>query len=660
MTRRCDQKNSSLFSYNLYLKKKHKESNMHNIKKFLLTTIILYSTITTTSPFFWTRSQGVNAARDLAGMSNNINLASDCLYGTVYGLFEYTRSFDPNAIARCLFCPDLIKNSCSDTAIAISGSQVPSRGASDWLAEYFGLPTDYQSTIQIRPQIQNYIIDLGIYFGLDEWAHGLYFKVHAPITHTKWNLDFSETVSSAGSNGYPAGYFNGAQQLPPQPIIGVSRGNLVTTFSDFITGEQVPQLPQASGSTFPASTFYNLANAQFSSQSLVKTGIAELTAVFGWNWVKEDYHVGVNLRLACPTGTKPKGIYAFEPIVGNGHHWEFGGGLTGHYQFWCDEEKDRHMGLYIDGNFTHLFTADQHRTFDLKNKPNSRYMLAQKIGSSRLTPQLSSSFPNVEFQSIFAPVANLTTMDVHVSVALQSDIVCMFNFTSGGYTLDFGYNLWATTCEKIQKSGCASPLDDGITWALKGDASVVGFQDDSAGASAFAPIRLAATESNATIHAGTNFPAQGTTNAATIIADRANPNIDSPASAVSNTSSYKVVINPAIFNGTTNPQTRSSIDPVYISLSDVDFVGIKGLSNKLFTHVSYSWVTCNNWTPYLGVGGEAEFGLSRKGGHCGSVCSTSSSACCEANSSSCHTGCNRCERCSISQWGIWIKGGVDF
>lgn len=623
----------------------------NNLKKIFLVALAAHGIAAVASPYFQIRSQGVNAARDLAGESNNINLPSDCLYGTVYGLFEYTRSFDAAAITRCLFCPDLTKDACGDSAIAISGSQAVGRGSSDWLADYFGLPTDYKSTVRFRPQIQNYIIDLGMYIGLDEWAQGLYFKIHAPITHTKWDLDFLETVSSAGSNSYSPGYFNGTEATSPS-IVGVSRGNLVTNFTDFITGSQVPLLPQATGSTFPASTFYNLANAKCSRQSLVRTGVAEVTGVFGWNWVKPDYHVGLNLRMAIPTGTKPQGVYAFEPIIGNGHHWEFGGGLTGHYQFWCDQENERHMGLYIDANLTHLFSTRQHRTFDLKNKPNSRYMLAEKIGSTRLSPQLNASFPNVEFQSIFSPVANLSSMDINVSIALQADMVVMFNFTGGAYSFDFGYDFWATTCESIKKASSSSPLDDGITWALKGDASVIGFQDDSAGAAAFAPVRLAATESNATIHAGTNFPIGGTTDPATIIADRANPRINSPGLAATNaTPALNIVINPAAFNAITNPQTRSSTAPVYITLSDVDFTGIKGLSNKIFAHFSYSWLTCNNWTPYLGFGGEAEFGLNRKSG-CEESCSSSSSGC--------STGCNGCERCSLSQWGIWFKGGVNF
>jgi hypothetical protein len=637
---------------------------LNKVKKVGLVALALHSIATMyASPYFEIRSQGVNAARDLAGESNYINLASDCLYGTVYGLFEYTRSFDPAAITRCLFCPDLTTNACGQSAIAISGSQAIDRGSSDWLADYFGLPTDYKSTIHMRPQIQNYIIDLGLYLGLDEWAHGLYFKIHAPITHTKWDLDFLETVSVAGSNSYPPGYFNGYESgapaaTPPITAVGVTRGNLVTNFTDFITGAQVPSLTQVAGSTFPASTFYNLANAQFSNQALVKTGLAELTAVFGWNWAKPDYHAGLNLRIACPTGTKPQGIYAFEPIVGNGHHWEFGGGLTGHYQFWCDEENERHMGIYADANFTHLFSARQHRTFDLIGKPNSRYMLAEQIDSARLTPQLSATFPNVEFQSIFSPVANLTTMDVNVSIALQVDMVAMFNFTSGPYSLDFGYDFWATTCENISKRGCPSPLDDGMTWALKGDASVVGFQDDSATTAAFAPVRLAATESLATIHAGTNFPIGGTTSATAIIAGRANPNIDSPALATTNaTPALNVVISPAALSAT-NPQTSSSTNPVYLSLDSVDFTGIKGLSNKLFAHFNYSWITCNNWMPYLGFGGEAEFGLN---GKCSSSCGSSSSVTtCRSSSAACSTGCNSCERCSVSQWGIWFKGGVNF
>jgi hypothetical protein len=41
----------------------------------------------------------------------------------------------------------------------------------DWLADYFGLPCDYQSTVSFKPSISNVILDYSFYLGLYSWAY---------------------------------------------------------------------------------------------------------------------------------------------------------------------------------------------------------------------------------------------------------------------------------------------------------------------------------------------------------------------------------------------------------------------------------------------------------------------------------------------------------
>lgn len=287
-------------------------------------------------------------------------------------------------------------------------------------------------------------------------------------------------------------------------------------------------------------------------------------------------------------------------------------------------------------------------------------MLAEKIGPKQLDPHLANPpFPAVEFQSEFAPVANLTTFCVNVQMPVQADVVVMLNATNGRWSFDAGYNFWYLSCEQVTKSNCGTtPLDDGTTWALKGDASVVGFDDDSASSpSLFTPVRLAATESQATIHAGTNFPASGTTDPAVILAGRANPNIDSPVPAT-DSNGNNVVVDPAA-ESADNPQTNSSVPPVFLSLNDVDLTGIKGQSNKFFAHLSYTWLDRENWVPYLGIGGEVEFGNNNNSNNCNTNCPQTVTTTVTNN---CNTTCstNSCVNCAVSQWGVWLKGGVAF
>lgn len=604
------------------------------------------------APYYSIRSQGVNAARELAGWSNKVNLCKDDIYGTVSAALEYTRSFKPHNITRCLFGPDIVSDICTcDSAIVISGSQTTDRGPADWLADYFGLPNDFKSIVAFKPRIQNFIADLDFYIGFDRWVPGLYFRLDFPITHTKWFMDMHETVSLTGSNAAPAGYYSGGSSPTT---------NLLSNFTEFITAAQTPTFNQTPVLTtpptsFPASAFDPLQFAKISPCPINKAGIAEIRAALGWNWCCRNYHVGFNVRTAAPTGTKPKGVFLFEPIVGNGHHWELGAGITAHWDFWMCEDENRHAGLYFDVNITHLFKTKQRRTFDLKNKPNSRYMLAEKIGPSQLNPQLANPpFPAVQFQNEFSPVANLTTFNVNVSVAAQADLVLMLNYTDDYWSFDLGYNFWGRSCEKISSphllttscnTSCPSTAPVATfaenSWALKGDAFVIGFDPVGAlPAGPVVPVSLAATENNATIHAGTNFPSSGTAAPAVITLAQTNPSIDNPLQAVANDG------NTLLSQPFSSPFTHSSNPPLYISCTAIDFSGTRGTSNKLFTHVNYSWFdNCINWVPYFGIGAEVEFGNSG----CKTKCNTSNN--CSSNS---------CCNCSLSQWGLWVKAGVSF
>ena len=54
----------------------------------------------------------------------------------------------------------------------------------------------------------------------------------------------------------------------------------------------------------------------------------------------------------------------------------------GHYTVLAKvEDEESSFGFYSDGNFTHLCRTTQTRTFDLVGKPNSRYMLAEQLGT---------------------------------------------------------------------------------------------------------------------------------------------------------------------------------------------------------------------------------------------------------------------------------------
>ncbi len=605
-------------------------------------------------PYISIRSPSVDSARDIVGITDKINLWDmENLYITTGITFEGTRSFDSDALTHALFGTVEPSLTASDElAITISGSQVPDRGANDWLADYFGLSTTYQSQLFFKPRVSNFIVDFEAYIGLDEWLHGLYVWVQAPLVLTRWDLNFREDVTSTLTlQGYPAGYF---------ATTAIPVNDLVAQAENFFSDRDVP--------TLAANILFEpLEYARLDPARQQKTALSEIQMAIGYNVILDECsYLGFNFRVYAPTGNRPQGIYTFEPIVGNGKHWEVGAGLMAHYLFWRSEDEESSLGFYFNGNFTHLCRATQTRTFDIVGKPNSRYMLAERLGTPVINlfaaPTQGSianiSQPSAQFQTgtspqfSYTPVANLTTIPVHVSSPVQVDITALFNYSACGLSVDVGYNFWVRACEKIsiRNDGGPLPLASGNVWALKGDAYVYGFVASNAvtvSPPAGTPIPLSATQSAATISTGTD--AGSATNLA----------VDNAQYAFFTTlnNADQIVIAPTDAGGATTQQLTSN-DPIFLSLSSLDLKGAssKGLSNKIFAHISYTWTECDDIVPYVGIGGKAEFGPRHNGQPCpsGNVCPNPplTAVVC--------AGCKGCQRVNLSEWGVWIKGGLFF
>ena len=390
-----------------------------------------------------------------------------------------------------------------------------------------------------------------------------------------------------------------------------------------------------------------------------RTGFADLRLELGWDfWNTECYHVGGNLQGAIPTGNYYCPEYFFDPIIGNGHYWELGVGLTAHYTF-LNTEVDS-FGVYLDANVTHLFTNKQCRTFDLCGKPNSRYMLALKMG----TPVTDNiiPLPVAQFQAEYTPVANLTTLPVNVSIGIQADMVAMVNYSHCNWSVDLGYNFWYLSCENINPiSFCQQPcnnVDNSLcnpsqlrTWALKGDARVYGFICNSSDPECSAPVAPAApndpvalspSEQNATIQSGTNVLA---TNVATVgdFPYNNNQGIDNaqPAHVLCNACPSGVT--QLTISRTSSNIIYTSIQPNFLSCDDINLEQAnRGISHKLFTHVNYTWDR-DCLQPFFGLGAFVEFGRKQN---------------CDA--ADCARSCTDCVDVAVSQWGVWVRGGISF
>lgn len=608
------------------------ESMKFSSQKLLLLAIIAQTTIGLhadsnssfrVAPFVQWRSQGRDTARKLVGTTSHHVYLHDMesFYGTFNITPQYDQTFRDDQLAEVYFGSSL--TGC-DT-LNIVGSLAPETNLTkDWMAENFYLPRDFKSSITFSPKVQNFLVDFNLYVGLDEWVKGLYFRLYGPVVNNRVGLHPCENVEQVGDIGYDPGFFSQNE---------VPANTLLQTALSFFSG--------CTTVTVPGIITTPLLKAKIADDKKSTTGFAELRGELGWNYLHEDYHVGFNVQAAAPTGKRPHGEFLFETQVGNGKHWELGVGLSAHYTMWRSEDDERHLDFVFEADVTHLFNATQWRTFDLVGKPNSRYMLAEKVNLKPTTDLFGNTLPDAndagtitqassQFNNEYSPVANFSTRDVKVNIGVQGDVVAMINYTHRGFSFDFGYNYWGMSREDIdfRDSNCA-PVFPENTWALKGDAQVYGFRADTD-----APVALSATESGATIHQGTNIPAAGTgPEAATNLA------VDNHQFAQTGSGLGAVVI-----NDNNGDQVQTSIQPIFITQDDLDVSGAEthGSSNKFFTHFSYTWVDREDWIPYLGIGFNAEFGNFGHG---------------DNNTGS---GCGNGLNFALSQWAILVKGGVSF
>lgn len=636
-------------------------------------------------PYLSFHSQGINGAREIVGWQTQINrFDEDSFYGSFSVTPEYTRSFKDYQIATYLFCDALapendytikMKGCCNDPMIRIQGTKVSDRKANALMAENFYLPTDFKSEVRFKPVIENYLVDLNLYLGLDNWAPGLYFRIHTPLCHTRWALHMHEKVINPGTQNYDPGYFNdtftGSGVLPfdDPEAYGINRTQMLANFSEYI--QDGASIQGISGMVYEG-----LSHARVAKHALSKTALAEITAAFGWNfWNSEDYHFGINMRAAAPTGNRPQGTYLFEPIVGNGHHWELGAGITGHVCLGRGETEDKDLSFYLDAYFTHLFSTRQCRTFDLCGSPLSRYMLAMQFTDS--AENLRANDVDIPYaqDKHFVPIANLSTIPVNVSALFQGEFLFKFAYTYRNFQIDLGYDLWARSCENIQP--CNTDALSNNLWGLKGDAFTFGFAGISLEPGNFSieqpGIPLSATESEASIFSGTNNYPNGLVIDSMQVAWNRNPGIDNrePAFDQQENQLYTHQIGnntPAITHGWDTVGTSSL--PQFFTGSDLGFnrASTKSYSQKFFIHANYTFA-CHRWSPYIGFGGELEFGDQDQAFGCAqcrkSCCDSDCTSgecpggtCCKIKPVSCNK--DDCATASLSQFGIWIKGGFSF
>ena len=505
--------------------------------------------------YFQPRSQGANTARELVGWQDKIYLYDVFNYVSSAAAFEYQTTFKNFRLAREYFGSEIL---------SFVGSQVPDREIEfeppfcNFLADNFGLSTLYNGRIKLSPKIENYILDFEFYIALDSWADGLYFRIHAPLTYTRWTLHGHQDICVPQNNApLPACYFSSDAVQP------------FTTIEEALKGDGFGDVPERKFGKFCFGT-----NKKFR--------LADIDLILGYNfWITEFSHFGAYVQAVVPTGNKPNPKFIFSPIVGNGKHWELGAGFSAHRLLW-ESGVDQSLKIYAEGNVTHLFKNRQLRSFDLCSGPFSRYLILKEFEADEIT-----------YKGLITAI-DVTTQLADITIALKADISIKLSYHHNNFGIDFGYNIYGHTRETLHL--VKNQLEcDNRKFGIKGTQGICCQEYNTAAGIIGTPT-------------GNSSSLNSTENSTTIC----NPGpIDNPSEVFispdticvswDNTATTGDSISSALIAQDSNP-------PIIISSRNINpcsGASCQLLTSKIFAHLNYSWFE-SSYLPHIGVGAEIE------------------------------------------------------
>ena len=190
-------------------------------------------------------------------------------------------------------------------------------------------------------------------------------------------------------------------------------------------------------------------------RDMSKTGIADLEIKIGYQWLKNDCCIFESFAgVLAPTGNRPKAHYMFEPVVGFNKHVGGEIGMTGVFEFWKSRNKDYTFSFALDMNAWYFAQSTERRSFDLKNRPWSRYMQTYaNVEQAQLAQALYDTDPT-QAMILNTPGINVFTRDLCVSPRMSKIVNSAFVFTGHHAEAEVGYNFFSREAECVKLACC--------------------------------------------------------------------------------------------------------------------------------------------------------------------------------------------------------------
>lgn len=295
-------------------------------------------------------------------------------------------------------------------------------GTQNLLAQDFNIFTvdgNFQSNITIAPQQS--VIGLGLHERHSFWKNhdtgrGFWLSVSTSIQHVKNDMNFCEFVINNGG---------GANEAANDVVVA----NMTEAFAQ------------------PAWKYGKIC----ANSSMKKTGLADIEFKVGYEWLQhEPAHMESYFGLIIPTGNTNKGEYVFEPIVGRGKNFGIMFGSCLGLEIWNSDDGDKNIRYELANHTEILLRKNEVRSFDLKNKPWSRYLpVYANIAQAQEALALLPNDP-LHAMNMSTPGINVFTQSVKVTPGITTDINSAFVFTWKRFQAEAGYNFLAKRGEKVE------------------------------------------------------------------------------------------------------------------------------------------------------------------------------------------------------------------
>jgi hypothetical protein len=355
----------------------------------------------------------------ISGFRNDRNLTRENGWGGAFQAVLFgSQTSDEDDLAQYFF-PD------ANTSLIAANDGPPEQPGfnvkKDLLAQDFNVFTvdnTFESAICIRPK--QTVIGLGLHFRQSVWKshaykRGVWFSVSAPIERVKNDMNFFEKVENDGG--------------------GVNEAASDVAVANMREAFQQPDWKYG----------------KISDCSMKKTGLGDMELKLGYEWLDHSpTHMESYFGLVIPTGNKNDAEYVFEPIVGRGKNFGIMFGSSLGIDIWESASGEMDIRYELANHFEWLFQNTQKRSFDLKNRPWSRYLPvyinqeeAQEAADLIVTnPQhaMNNSTPGI----------NVFTQDVKVTPGLTTNINTAFVFSWKKLQIEGGYNFLAKRSENVQ------------------------------------------------------------------------------------------------------------------------------------------------------------------------------------------------------------------